>query len=145
MRQDDSTFAHVSFRRPAPDGSEFVVWVQPGLVDGRLRCVSLIVEPRDSGHITTEALREIAIGDLVREAAARQSVASEPDLPAADFAAGGMSPAVLQGVAAVYRWAAETGRAPLGVLFRDYGIQRGKASRWVKRARRDYPHLFTRP
>jgi hypothetical protein len=120
-----------------------VLWVQPGLVDGRLRCVSLIIEPRGSAHITTEVLREIAIGNLVRSAAISLGIGEEPELPPAEFAAGGISPAVLQGVATIYRWAVESGQAPFGVLLRDYGIPRGKASRWVKRARREYPAMFT--
>lgn len=47
-----------------------------------------------------------------------------------------MTDDVLKDVARLYYWCLVNGEPPLGVLERDFGIPRGKASRWIATARR---------
>lgn len=129
-----SQYPAASSQWAARDGSTFEVSVHVGMVDGRLRCTGLHISPVDGSHITTELVRELAIGEFVRAAADQLGLGNDVPLPPADFALSGMTRESLQAVAAVHRWCMETGRAPFGVLERDYGIPRAKASRWISRA-----------
>jgi hypothetical protein len=47
-----------------------------------------------------------------------------------------MTDDVLRYLARLYHWYLAVGEPPLGLLERDYGIPRGKASRWIATARR---------
>lgn len=118
------------------------------VVDGRLVCTRLEVLMAEGGpSVTAEALRRVPVGRYLREAVASELLVFEVDpederkthsfnWPPRDFAAGGMTDDVLQEVARLYHWALATGDAPLGLLEREYGVSRGKASRWISVARR---------
>lgn len=140
--------------RVLPDANDVepldhVVVMELDVVDGRLVCTRCTVEMGDNRQgVTAEALRRIPVGRYLREAAAAHPFtvlevdpnnADETmvfDPPPANFADEGMTEEVLRQVARLYHWALATGDAPLGLLERDYGIPRGKASRWISTARR---------
>jgi hypothetical protein len=132
-----------------PDPLEHVVVLELDVRGGRLICTSCTVEADPKGPpVTADALRRIPVGHYIRQAANSDDfLVMEVDpadratmrpfaRPAPDFAAGGMSDEVLREVARVYHWALVTGEPPLGVLEREYGVPRGKASRWIATARR---------
>lgn len=136
---------------PAPDDAEpleYTVVMSLDVVDGRLACTSCTLQMKPGGPpVTAEALRRIPVGRYLREAADSGLTVWEVDAadprmthvfepPPRDFAEGGMTDDVLREVARLYHWALATGDAPLGLLEREYGIPRGKASRWISVARR---------
>jgi hypothetical protein len=129
------------------DPLEHRVIMDVDVVDGRLVCTRCVVESTiASPSVTAEALRRVPIARYLREAAANTYLVLEIDpggqgtrafvAPPKDFADKGMSEDVLRQVARIYQWAKATGDAPLGMLERDYGVARAKASRWIATARR---------
>ncbi|WP_232667899.1 hypothetical protein [Pseudonocardia sp. TRM90224] len=136
---------------PSPDDLEPIehtVVMHLDVVEGRLVCTRLDVEMVQGGpSVTAEVLRRIPVGRFLREAAASGLTVFEVDVekegqthpfvaPPPDFAEAGMTDDVLREVARLYHWALATGDAPLGLLEREYGVPRGKASRWISVARR---------
>lgn len=135
-----------------PEPIDYNLTMTLDVVSGRLQCVELCVQHRAGGPaVTTEGIRRIPVGLYVQLAAIDQGVVSEtvsvpgsPNVveeidwspPPADFAADGMTDEVLTQVARIYRWTMATGDRPYGVLERQYGIPRAKASRWISTARR---------
>lgn len=142
MRQGSASRRQATTCRTLKSGAVTLA-VHTAAVQGSLRCVGLHITAADQdAFITTESLREIAVGDLVRDAAEQLGIGAEVTLPEANFTESGMTPAALRATATVYRWAVQTGQPPYGVLSRRYGLPRAKAARWLKRARCDYPDLF---
>jgi hypothetical protein len=136
---------------PRPDDPEpldVVVVMELDVIDRRLACVGMKLRTKDDrpAPLTAEMLRRIPIGRYLQMAVATGLTVLEvsPDggsaypfvPPPPDFAAAGMTDAVLREVARLYNWALATGDAPLGLLERHYGIPRGRASRWIATARR---------
>lgn len=131
-----------------PEPLDHTVVMNLDVLDGRLVCTCLeIVMTAGGPSVTAEVLRRIPVGRYLREAAASGLSVFEVDPaderkthafvpPPLDFASGGMTDDVLHEVARLYHWALATGDAPLGLLERDYGVPRGKASRWIQVARR---------
>lgn len=135
----------VTFRWSTGNGDLLNVTVEVTLVRGRLQCRALRIEAEsDINPVTTEALRGIPVGEFVRLAADQLCLGDEEaqNLPDKGFAVHGMTDQALRDVANVYTWCVRTGRKPLGVLEREYGVPRAKASRWIDRARRTHPELF---
>lgn len=118
------------------------------VIDSRLACTRCEISRRDNGPVvTSEAIRRVPVGRYLRAAMASGFVVKEVDPddpdrlrdfvnPRRDFASAGMTDDVLKEVARLYYWCLVHGEPPLGVLERDYGIPRGKASRWIATARR---------
>jgi hypothetical protein len=136
---------------PSPDDAEpldVVVVMDVDVIDHKLACASMRLRTKDDqpAPMTAEVLRRIPVGRYLQMAAATGLTVLEVDTdsgsthpfvrPAGDFAAAGMTDEVLREVARLYNWAMATGDAPLGLLDRDYGIPRGRASRWIATARR---------
>lgn len=131
-----------------PDPAEHTVVMDLDVLDGKLVCTRLEVQMRPGGpNITADALRRVPVARYIRDAVATNLLVNEVDPtdlrrrfpfipPAPDFAKDGMTDEVLQNVARLYHWAQASGDAPLGVLERDYGVPRGKASRWISVAKR---------
>lgn len=138
----------VSPRADDPDPLDHQVVLHVDVVGARLVCTQCRVLMLPGGpSVTAEALRRVPISRYLREAVPNTHMVLEVDpervnstrtfeRPAKDFADGGMSEDVLKEVARLYQWAMATGDAPLGLLERDYGVPRGKASRWISTARR---------
>lgn len=132
-----------------PDPSEnaeplaYVVRLHVDVKDGRLVCTRLEIESTSGGPpVTSEELRRVPIGRYLREGAARTNLVGVPsvhgtkntailpvELPPPDYAADGMTDEVLHQTGKIFQWASAIGEAPLGVLKRDFGIPRAKASR----------------
>jgi hypothetical protein len=135
---------------PSPDDAEpldIVVVMDVDVIDRRLSCASMKLRTKDDqpAPLTAEVLRRIPVGRYLQMAAKGLAVVEVgPDgrsthpfvPPPRDFAEAGMTDQVLREVARLYNWALATGDAPLGLLERDYGIPRGRASRWIATARR---------
>lgn len=134
--------------RPAPDDPEPLeheVVMQLDVIDDRLVCTSCEIKMIAGGPgVTADALRRIPVGRYLRAADVAVVEVDPADKrkvrtfvrPPRDFAARGMSDEVLRDVARLYHWALATGDAPLGLLEREYGVPRGRASRWIATARR---------
>lgn len=129
----------VSFRWSTGRGSHLEVMVEPALIDGRLQCRALHIEAEDGGAVTGDLIRELPVAELVRLAAERLDLGRDTELPPKDFAKDGMTEQALRDTLTVYEWCVRTGRKPTGVLEREYGIPRPKASRWIARARASRP------
>jgi hypothetical protein len=134
-----------------PDPLDYVVRLDVDVVDGKLVCTTCAVESLPGGGpVTAEVLRRVPIGRYLREGAARTNLVRVPtpihgtdltsntpvELPPTDYAVGGMTDEVLHQTAKIFQWSSAIGDAPLGVLEREYGIPRAKASRWISTARR---------
>jgi hypothetical protein len=137
--------------RPTPDDPEpldVVVVMDLDVIDRRLACTRLTLQTKDDQQapLTAEVLRRIPVSRYLQMAAANGLTVVEVgsdgrsthpfDPPPRGFAAAGMTDEVLREVARLYNWALATGDAPLGLLERDYGIPRGRGSRWIATARR---------
>lgn len=126
----------VSFRWATSIGQHLTVMIEPSMIAGRLQCRSLIIEgDTEDVAVTSDLIREIPVGELVRLAANRLNLGDVESLPPKDFARNGMTEQALRNTLTVYQWCTQTGRKPLGVLERDYGIHRDAVARWIKRAR----------
>jgi hypothetical protein len=131
-----------------PEPLDFNLVMDLDVIDERLVCVRCEVSARPGGPpVTAEAMRRIPVARFLRQAAASGFTVVEVDPtdpatlrpfvpPQHDFADHGMTDDVLRDVARLYHWSLVVGEPPLGLLERDYGVPRGKASRWIATARR---------
>jgi hypothetical protein len=131
-----------------PEPLDVVVVMDVDVIDRKLACASMRLQTKDKqpAPLTAEVLRRIPVSRYLQMAAATgltvlevssDGASTHPFIPPPhDFAKAGLTDEVLREVARLYNWALATGDAPLGLLERDYGIPRGRASRWIATARR---------
>lgn len=130
---------------------EHRVEMEIDVVDGRLACTELrAVRAEDGPPITSDHLRRIPVGSWVERAAEellivhsiepganRKTLSSlEFTWPPADFAKDGPTEDALEAISQIYAFCMATGRKPIAVLTREYGLTKQTASRWVATAKR---------
>jgi len=130
---------------------EHHVEMEIDVVDGRLACTELrAVRTKDGPPITSDHLRRIPVGSWVERAAeellivqaiesganGKSSSSIDFTWPPADFAKDGPTEDALEAISQIYAFCMATGRKPIAVLTREYGLTKQTASRWVATAKR---------
>ena len=89
--------------------------------------------------VTGEALREVAVGELVEEAARDRDAENTLKTTGRRIIdeAGGLTPESLEVVATAYRYGHAVGTSPTREVVNLLGLTRSKASRWIAEARED--------
>jgi len=110
--------------------------------DGRFVCDQLTIRRRQGGPpVTSEALREVAVAELVRLAIYEQVVKALPQaqtpvtLSERARAGGGPGDQDLRAVVNTYVFAHLAGRPPVKAVMERLGLPRSTANRWVALAR----------
>lgn len=110
--------------------------------DGQYICLKFAAFPtvdNITSGVTGEALREVAIGELIADCA-RDHVAEETIRVTGRRIideAGGLTPEALEVVATAYRYGYALGDSPTRHVVDLLGLSRSKASRWIAEARED--------